>query len=60
VEEAREERAGSPTPSLFDRVSAAFRRERMEWRAERTPTAAEEESATENAGGPEGKVKSGH
>ena len=57
VEEAREESATSRTPSLFDRVTATFRRQRSEWRGERVPTAAEEESATENAGEPENTSK---
>jgi hypothetical protein len=51
--EAREESASSRTPSLFDRVTATFRRERSQWRGQRGSKAAEDESATENAGEPE-------
>jgi hypothetical protein len=57
--EATEENANSRTPSLFDRMTATFRRQRSEWRGERARPAAEEESATEIAGAPDNASKKG-
>jgi hypothetical protein len=53
--------AGARPPSLFERVTGTFRRQRSERPGERDPAVAEEdpESVTRNAGDPENASKKG-